>query len=93
MNKQTGWTNQTTRNIQLYIDNDEQTKRFKVDLIKLIHRPINEQDVRYFVRDYLESMHRTLLTSSSDSGYNIEDINWQEIANAWEEERHHMKRM
>ena len=93
MNTQPVLTSQATRNIQLCIDKDEEASSIKADLIKLIHRPINEQDVRRFVRDYMKSIHRMLLASSSDAGYKIEDINWQEIADAWESERNHLKEM
>jgi hypothetical protein len=93
MNKQTVWTNRATRNIHFYIDENEEARSIKADLIKLIHRPINEQDIRRFVRDYLLGIHRTLLASSGEDDCNIADINWQEIANVWEAERHRLKKM
>lgn len=92
MNMQTGWTYQTTRNIQHYIDNDEKARSIKPDPIKIIHRPINELDVRCFVPDHLKNTHGTLLASTSDADHKFEAINWQEIAIAWEAERRRLKK-
>ena len=93
MNKQTVWSNQATRNIHLCIDKNEEFRNIKDNLIRLIHRPITEQDIRRFVRDYVDSIHRALLTSSGEPDYNIDDINWQEIADSWDVERQYRKRM
>lgn len=93
MNKQTVWTNHATRNLLFCIDKNEEFRSIKEELIGLIHRPINEQDIRRFVRDHVNSIHRALLTGSSESGYCIEDVNWQEIADSWEVERQHLKKM
>jgi hypothetical protein len=88
MSKNTVWTSPATRNIQLCIDKNEEVKSIKAELVRLIHRPINQQDVRRFVRDHLKSIHEALLAGTSGEIYSIEDINWQEIAEVWEEERH-----
>ena len=90
-NEHEGWTNPATRNIYLNIDNDDAVNAVKGDLLRLIHRPVSELDVRRFVRDYLGSIHSDLLADKGDTGCRFEDINWQELADAWEAERHDLK--
>jgi hypothetical protein len=91
MNKHGCRTNQATRNIYFAIDNDEEASAVKFDLIRLMHRPICQQDVRRFVRDTLTNIHRTLLAGSGEAGCGIDAVNWQEIAEAWEAERRRLR--
>lgn len=76
-----GWTNWATWNVPLWIDNEEGLYRNKLSLLAQASKPIEAGDVRFFVNAF---MHNT--TPDFKPG-DINDVNWDEIADHWEEER------
>ena len=76
-----GFTNWETWNVALWIDNDEYiyNKRFKYRAV--YGKTWNKENVKYFFNRYFNEK-----TPDMKSKLQIEKVNWQEIANLWNEE-------
>jgi hypothetical protein len=85
MSKYNGWENYATWNIVLWIDNVEDLYRKKIEKFARLNRKVKPSDVRSFVRVYLGGTTPDL-KGSREPGCRIKDVNWQEIADAWQEE-------
>ena len=81
-----GWANYATWNVNLWVDGDERDYMMKVDYLKGLYHPVTDLDVRRFVKAFMGNTTPDL-KGSTEEGCRFEDINWQEIASFWEEER------
>ena len=81
-----GWTNYATWNINLWVDNEERDYRLKVEYLQQLGHKVTDIDVRRFVKDYMDNTTPDLKDSTVE-GARFQDINWEEIASFWEEER------
>lgn len=86
MSDYNGWSNYATWNINLWVDNDERDYRLKVDYLNKLKLPVTATDVQRFVKDYMGNTTPDLKEATGE-GYRIQDVNWQEIADFWEDER------
>ena len=83
-----GWANYATWNIPLWIDNEYGLYMEKVRLLETMDREVTEEDVREMARfAFGETMETPDLKGNDWEGGRIEDVDWSEIAENWEEER------
>jgi hypothetical protein len=85
MTEYNGWTNYETWNVALWVDNDESVYHEKLRLLRL--GPVTAEDIREF---YNVQMLGTTpdLDQARDNGETIDPVNFQEIADAWNEEEY-----
>lgn len=79
-----GWTNRQTWNTELWWSNDEPTYRHKMDLIDGVDE--DEAISSEFVRRHTLEVFPNG-TPDMESAACFGGVNWQEIADGWEEER------
>ena len=78
-----GWTNYATWNVGLWADNDYSLYHARCAWMKR-KSEITGADVREWVQD---NMGGTTPDLSEHEGHRIQDVNWSEIAEHWEDER------
>ena len=81
-----GWTNYATWNIPLWADNEYPLYKLRCDLLKECTRPITAGWVKRFFAAYMGGTTPDL-TGNDWEGGRISDVNWDEIAEHWEDER------
>lgn len=89
-NTYNGWTNYATWNIPLWADNDYNLYMARCDWLKRRKRPVTSGAVRWFFREYMGGTTPDLKGNKWEGG-RIKDVNWKEIAEAWETERQELK--
>ena len=81
-----GWTNYATWNVPLWVDNEYSLYTIRCDLLKIAVGPIDGEWVRSFINCYMNGTTPDLAGNDWEGG-RIQDVNWEEIAEHWEEER------
>jgi len=81
-----GWTNYATWNVGLWIDNEYDAYMTKVDYLKRLNRTVDKHDVITVLDMTFGKMTPDLVGNDWEGG-RIQDVNWWEIAESWEQER------
>lgn len=90
MSDYNGWTNYETWNVALWTDNDEGIYNEKMRIIRRAWRPIEANDVEQFFHIYMNDSTPDL-DQLRENGEAIDPVNFDEIAEHWEEERQEME--
>ena len=85
-NTYNGWTNYATWNVALWASNDEGLYRMQEEFVSNLDEPVTGEDVRTFYTEYMDA-ETPDLRSMRLEGEEIGPINYDEIAEHWEEDR------
>ena len=88
MTEYNGWTNYATWNVGLWVDNEYELYKSRCAMLESLDRPVTGDDVREFVNLWMGG---TTPDLGNWEGGRIQDIDWAEIADAWEVERQEME--
>ena len=91
MSDYNGWTNYETWNVNLWVSNDEGLYNEKMRVLRRSHE-VSAKTVREF---FAEVMGGTTpdLDSLQENGETVDPINFDEIAEHWEDERLDMEKL
>jgi len=80
-----GWSNRSTWLVNLILDNDQDLYLCRLDELEELTAPVTMRDARR-IANGLGISQRLLKEGQAKAG----DVNWFEIADAWEDERKEM---
>ena len=80
-----GWTNYATWNVPLWIDNEEETYRLKLSMLRSVPVVTPEEAAR-IAEECLGGKQTPDIAGETRPGYRWEDIDWSQIADAWKSE-------
>ena len=78
-----GWANWETWNVDLWISNDEVLYQAKQELVSWSSPGVTGEDVRQFVEMYMDG---TTPDFEEDPSCELAKVDWEEIAENWNEE-------
>lgn len=81
MSDYNGWTNYATWDTVLWVDNDYDSYKQRVS-----YNVSDADDCEYFVRNLLDKEILANIEREIGPEYTLDDVNWQEIYEAWSEE-------
>jgi len=76
-----GWTNRATWVVNLWVMNDEPSYRLAEDA-----KPFTAKSAEEFYRKAVPFHIRRSVQNDIGVGVSLDNVDWQEIANAWNEE-------
>lgn len=85
MSKYNGWANRSTWLVNLWIDNEESTYRYRMERLAGRHIPVTAAWARE-VGTFFLTVSVAAPGFASDGG-NLDEVDWEEIAEHWESDR------
>ena len=86
-----GFTNYATWNVALWSDNVRYLYDAKSRWLKRCKRPVTAQSARWFYRTYM-LIDNTDLKGNKEPGTRYRDIDWEDLADSWENDRQEILR-